>query len=110
MNIDTNSIFISQQSFNRNIDGKITYTNIMETIPENSSEFPLENWRELNKTEWRWRFLKFPDKKIKVEISYLKPNSKNRVYFNKYGQWVKKDISKEYDKYVIKSYYYYATN
>ncbi|AYV82213.1 MAG: hypothetical protein Homavirus17_1, partial [Homavirus sp.] len=61
--MDPNSIFITQSEINK-MNGtckKITYTNILDTIPENSVNFPLGEWKQLHKTEWRWRFLKLPD-------------------------------------------------
>ena len=38
---EPNSIFVSQKDYTDDIDGKITYTNILDTIPINSLEGPL---------------------------------------------------------------------
>jgi hypothetical protein len=108
--MDTNSLFITQDEKKYNdINEEITYTNILDTIPFDSKEFPMEktNWKELNKIEWRWRFLKFNDKTT-VEISYINPNSTHRTHFNKKGEWVERDVPKIYDEYVDKTYYYYT--
>lgn len=105
------SIFITQDEINRSSDiaKKITYTNVMETIPENSSESPLDGWKDERKTEWRWRFMEFANNHKTVEISYMPYNGK-RKYFNRNGEWVERDISEIYDEYVIKEYYYYSVN
>jgi len=114
----TDSIFISH---NRNsqddIAGKITYTNILETIPSQRTTIKNENWENENKTEWRWRFFEFEKsrsksnkKKFVVEISYMKPHTNKRLYFNKFGEWVERLIDEVYDDYVKEIYYYYATD
>lgn len=109
--MDTNSIFVPQSRLaSDDISGKITYTNVIETIPEDSTESPIENWREQNKTEWRWRFLDLPDGRQIVEISFMNPKSKNRRYFNKHGEWVKRFVDPVYDRFVKKEYYYYSNN
>ena len=114
--MDPNSIFITQSEINKmnGTYGKITYTNILDTIPENSVEFPLKEWKHKHKTEWRWRFLKLPDDRLIVEISYVTTdidnNFKNRVYFNKKGNWVHREVDPIYDNYVVKQYYYYSSD
>jgi len=96
---------------NKDISGKITYTNIMESIPENYLEQPIINWKQKYKTEWRWRILKFSteneEKKYVVEISYMKYNSNKRIYFNRFGEWVERTIDPIFDQFVIKQYYVY---
>lgn len=108
MNINTNSIFITKSELDStsDISGKITYTSVMEIIPHDSTSNPLVNWEEKGKIEWRWRFLKFNNKTM-VEISYKKP-FEDRLYFNKNGQWVERDIPDIYDQCVVKSFYYYT--
>lgn len=106
---DDNSIFMTHD--NTNFDGKITFTNIFESIPNESKLEPLDNWRELNYIEWRWRFLKFninKNTKNVVEISYIKPDSKERIFFNKKGEWVTRNVPQEYDEFVEKQFYYYV--
>ena len=109
--METNSIFFTQDELNKNkggnISGKISYTNIMDTIPKESLEKPLKNWEQQKKTEWRWRFLKFPDDRVTVEISFKKPDEE-RIYFNKKGEWVERFVDPVFDDYVEKSFYYYA--
>lgn len=104
--METNSIFITQDELKKDINGKITLTNIMEIIPKESIKTQLNNWESKYNTEWRWRFLKFPNDRLTVEISFVKDG--NRIYFNKYGQWVERFISPELDKYVTDIYYYYT--
>lgn len=108
--ISQNSIFISQSelSKNQNISGKVTLTNILETIPEGYFNKPKKGWRKLKQTEWRWRFLMLPSKKLTVEISYMLYNDNNRIYFNKYGDWVHRIVDPIYDSFVIGEYYWYA--
>ncbi len=107
--MDTNSIFITQDELKKDINGKLTLTNVMEIIPKDSVKVPLDNWKNKYTTEWRWRFLKFPDDRLTVEISHIesKVNS-NRIYFNKYGEWVLRDITDEVDQFVTDTYYYYT--
>jgi len=103
-NIDTNSIFITHDS--SDTIKNISYTSILKTIPDNYQKTPLLNWSQQYKTEWRWRFLKF--NKMVVEISYQKANSNQRIYYNKHGNWVERDIDKIYDQYVDDEYYCYT--
>ena len=111
MNTDTTTnIFITHDQINNinGISGRITHTNILESIPDNCLSTRLDKIPN-NYTEWRWRILEFTDGKQVLEISYYKSMFKNRIYFNKYGDWVEREISKEYDEYVIKEYYYYTS-
>lgn len=81
---------------------------ILSSIPENSET--CQNIKKYNDgyTEWRWRFLNI-DSKIKVEISKANIKSKlNRVYIDIYGNERNIKISNDYDKYVIKEFFYYA--
>lgn len=117
--MDTNNIFISQSEINDNdIAGKITYTDIISSIPEGKVEKQIIDWKKKYNTEWRWRFLRFnvinqnsPTKKeiekYVVEISYIKNNSDERMYFNRHGEWVKRKIDPYFDKYVEKQYFVY---
>lgn len=107
----SNSIFISQKEINKinDISGKITYTNVLETIPDDSYEERLNDWRKKYKMEWRWRFLEFPNGRLTAEISALAFDEDQRLYFNRHGQWVKRVVDPIYDSYVKKEYYYYST-
>lgn len=106
--MDINSIFITQDEIKEDISGKVTSTEILETIPKNRSLTPIKDWQKSKTTEWRWRFLTLPGDRFIVEISYINKNSNDRIYFNRYGQWVKRDISPEFDRYVTKTYFCYS--
>jgi hypothetical protein len=101
------NIFIPQTDTSDDISGKLTYTSILESIPENKVNNPIQNWQTKYKTEWRWRFLKFDNRHV-VEISYLDRNSNVRMYFNKYGKWVNESVAKVYNQYIDKEYYAYT--
>lgn len=108
-----NDIFVSQNQDEKNdIAGKITYTDILESIPGDKLDKPIENWNSIYKTEWRWRFLKLTYKnklrseRYVLEISYVTNNQ--RYYFNRFGEWVKRDVDPQYDYFVDKEYYVYT--
>lgn len=108
-------IFIKAVNKKYNLSGKITATNVLETIPVNClTEQSKQDWRKLGQTEWRWRFLTIGDtkKKSTVEISYLKYDAKpdERVYFNNEGKWVVRNVDPIYDQFVTKTLYYYSTD
>jgi len=110
-NINKN-IFVSQkemQNINNSSDlcKKLTLTNVIEIIPKGSIKKPLDNWRNLKNTEWRWRIMKFSNK-ITVEISCCHKKDNIRKYFNKEGKWLIREIPSLYDEYVIDQYYYYT--
>ncbi len=105
-----NNIFVSTDcNTDDNISGKMTYTNVMEIIPEGYVTERVLNWSKNYKTEWRWRFLKFNNRFV-VEVSYLNScNVLDRYYCNKYGQWINNvDADTNYDKYVVEIYYVYT--
>ena len=105
---NSNSIFLKKDHGADTIDGKITLTNIMETIPPNSSESPNEESIKSGKTEIRWRILEFYNDVRVVEISRMKPKYKGkRKYFTKKGIWRFGEVSAVYDDYVVKQFYYY---
>ena len=109
--MDLNSVFISQSEANKNTDisGKLTYTSILESIPENKSENQMPDWYKKYNTEWRWRFLRIIYQNIEryvVEISYMSNNK--RLYFNRFGEWVERDVHSFYDQFVEKIYYVYS--
>lgn len=110
--MDPNSIFITQSEVQKDNDlcGKITYTNIMETIPENKVEKQIDNWKNFYKSEWRWRFLRLSKDKFVVEISCMKNNSDVRTYYNKKGEWVERKVDNIYDNYVEKQYFCYTSS
>jgi hypothetical protein len=104
------SIFASpDENITNDMAGKLTYTNMMEIIPENYVTEQIKDWTKTYKTEWRWRFLKFNGRFV-VEVSYI--NDDNiRVFCDRYGNWIKNVIVDDsYDKYVIETYYVYVKN
>ena len=107
--MEEKSIFISHTDDSNDISGKITYTNILNIIPDGSMKQQLNNWEKKFKTEWRWRFLKFDNRSV-VEISFIKNDNIKRVYFNRYGKWVEREIDPLFDKFVDEVYYYYTNN
>ncbi len=104
--MNNHNIFLTQSSGSNDISGKMTYTTILESIPENKVETPIPNWENEYQTEWRWRFMKDKERHI-VEISKRDKGDK-RLYFNKYGEWVKRNIDESLDKFVVKEYYAYT--
>lgn len=85
----------------------LTKCDVISSIPKN---FVKKEDTELSKnnTEWRWRIFKFPNKKNEVvEISFKKPNEK-RMYINRTGEWVNRDINSEFNKFVVDEYYVYS--
>lgn len=105
--MDTNSIFISNNEIDKNINGKITYTSILESIPPTKVEIPITNWQDKYNTEWRWRFLNDTIRQV-VEISYIKKNYDKRIYFTKNGEWSERKLQDNYDQFVTKQYYVYT--
>lgn len=78
---------------------------ILSSIPIDSFDHEKKDLQE-NKTEYRWRILNIENIGNEIiEISIKYPN-KNRLYLNQSGEWIEYD-SQNYDKYVVKSYYYY---
>jgi len=81
----------------------------LSIIPPDALKEADNNKIDQGHKEWRWRILKINDNP-KVEISYLDPKDNKRYYINNKGKWIDKRLSKEYDLYVIKKYYYYTHN
>lgn len=80
---------------------------ILNSIPSDCTKIPNTKLDKSN-IEWRWRFLKIPNKTNEVvEISYKLPNEK-RKYINSVGEWVSRDIGSEFDGFVIMEYYHYT--
>lgn len=88
------------------INMSILKNDLLNSIPKNATSEENIIFAKY-KTEWRWRIFKFPEKDNEVvEISKKEPN-KNRLYINKNGDWVERNIDKSFDKYVIEQYYAY---
>jgi hypothetical protein len=105
MDSDIRNIFITNSELSDDMTGRITVTSVLNTIPKQAVTNQIADWKQTMKTEWRWRFLQFDDAQS-VEISYETSDGK-RMYFNKFGEWVERDVPDDYDKYVIKTFYYY---
>ena len=111
LRMDTNSIFISQNEMykDNDISGKITYTSIMETIPETKTKIKIDNWQKKYTTEWRWRFFDLKGRKL-IEISKMEPN-KERMYMENTGKWIKYTlVSPAWDRFLIESKYCYISS
>lgn len=109
--MDPQNIFLPQEEINTDLNGKLSYTSIKESIPHNSLKNPIKNWREKYKIEWRWRFLKFHDatqkEKFVWELSTINRDANVRSYLHPGGGFVFRDVDPRYDNYVVEQYYYY---
>lgn len=102
-----NNIFLTYSSSDK--PNKVTYTSLIQSIPNSKMEKPMKNWKDIYTIEFRWRFMKDSERHI-VEISKLNKNNqeKDRLYYNKFGEWVKRDIPEDINKFVVKEYYVYT--
>lgn len=109
-----NSIFVKQTEIkknnngnnNNNNDNVLSKNEIIKSIPKPFFQKEDSILSQIN-IEWRWRFFKIPNKKNEVvEISYKHPNKK-RKYINSSGEWVERDIGKEFDQYIVEEFYHY---
>lgn len=105
--MNNNNIFLSITDKESNISGKITYTSVIESIPNSKVEKQIDGWQKNYSCEYRWRFMKDKERHI-VEISKTSANCSTRLYYNKYGEWVKRNISEDIDKFVVKEYFVYT--
>ena len=90
---------------------KVSKVEILKSIPTGAIKTEQKELKETH-TEWRWRIFKFPkgtngETKESIEISYQKPNQ-DRLYVNKNGEWVNREIGPEFDKFVVDQFYHYA--
>lgn len=98
------NIFVKQSEIKKN--NVLSKKEIINSIPQPVFKNRDQNLSKIN-IEWRWRFFKIPNKKNEVvEISYKHPDQK-RKYINQLGEWVEKEISSEFDQFVIDEYYHY---
>ena len=98
------SVFIKQSEIPKT-KCKLSYDSIIENIPEPHFKSRIPANKDL--IEWRWRFYNINNKKI-VEISYYNPKTNERTYINSKGEYVKRDIPKELEVFIIEEYYYYT--
>jgi len=90
-----------------NSNKKLTYTDIVKTIPNGHVYEQITDWKNKYKTEWRWRFLDLDEHRRVVEISKIDNNTTDRLYYTN-GEWYKRDIDAIYDNCVVKLIYYYT--
>lgn len=105
--MDPNSIFITQDDCTEN--KTVTFTNIIDNLPKGYTYIKNKDWKTSAQIKWRWRFMKLNNKSI-VEISYKYPHEEKRIYFNKHGNWVHREVPKIYNQFVEKIAYYYVAN
>jgi len=91
------------------MSNKYSITNFIKTIPANSLNYPNNQMLNNGFNEWRWRLLNI-NNSLKAEISYYNLKNKRRLYKLNNGTWVHRYIPNDYDKYVMKAYYYYTKN
>lgn len=90
---------------------KISKNNIFKTIPKNSYKTQQTQSQFKNMREFRWRFFRIPSKTITkdyVEISFMDPNSKRKLFNKK--KWIEKEIDPNLNKFVVDEYYCYSHN
>ena len=95
-----NSVF-SKNTNNR----KLSATDIKKIIPDNAVDEINQNL-QLTHIEWRWRFFNINKRKL-IEIS-KKSYTDDRLYVDNSGAWIRYQMTDKYDKYVIRTLYYYA--
>lgn len=110
---EQSSVFMTHTEISTDdMAGKITYTNVYKSIPANRTPIPVSDWQNKYDTEWRWRFLKIKMEndtiKNVIEISYIKKDSNDRMYFNRYGKWVQRNIDPIFNQFVVEEYYVYS--
>lgn len=112
MNLNENSNHNSESSENYedseyvNINLSVSKKDILMNIPHDAVTIPNQNLKD--KIEWRWRIFKFPHKNNEViEISFKKA-SENRLYINKFGDWVESNVDPIYDNFVVRCFYHYT--
>ena len=86
-------------------DLSLSKTDLQKMIPGDCNTDRDEDM-ETTHTEWRWRILKIGKTKY-IEISFKNPGEK-RKYINLDGDWVDREISDEFDRFVVKHYYKYT--
>lgn len=90
-----------------NIKPILSKDEIMSSIPKEATENENINLQD-KMTEYRWRIIKFPNKKNEmIEMSYKKPNEE-RLFMSHTGNWIKYNET-DFSQYVIKTYFFYQT-
>jgi hypothetical protein len=108
--IDSNEIDSDEMNSDKKLNTEEIILNKLEvvnTIPKNCLK---QKNLELAKTkiEWRWRIFKIPEHSTNelVEITKKTPNEE-RLYINKYGDWINYKMDDNFNKYVVNEYYVY---
>ena len=97
------NIFVTSSEYK-----KISKNEIMSLIPSNALKFKNTNLSKTHK-EFRWRIFKLPTKENQIiEISFKLPND-NRLFMNKHGKWVYRDIGNEHNNFLVEEYYVYES-
>lgn len=100
----TPNIFITRSECEKNI--VLSKYEVMQTIPTMALS-KQDNNALLTSKELRWRIFKLPQKENEIiEISYKMPNEP-RMFMNKTGKWVNREIGDQYNQFLIKEYYVY---
>jgi hypothetical protein len=87
---------------------KLIKDDVLGTIPTDAVK-KKDDILCLTNIEWRWRIFKIPKKDNEViEISFKRPGEK-RWYINKMGEWITRNVSSEFDQYIIDEYYNYSS-
>lgn len=87
---------------------KIDFKQLKKVIPDenyNTSQKDLRN----KYTEWCVSVYNVNDKKY-VTISIKKVNAEKSIYFNQLGDRILYDMNSDYDKYLIKKFFWYASD
>ena len=106
----SNNIFIERDPDEKQDKSEcsISKKDILDTIPKNALDKCDKQMANVM-TEWRWRIFQFEkDKETFIEMSFKKPNE-SRKYINNTGEWVERNIGKEFDPFVIVEKYAYCS-
>lgn len=85
---------------------KVTYTQFIDSIPQDKMSVPISKWHNDYTKEWRWRIFDFGEKTI-AEVSYLNKDGARIYYIPSTTQWATREVPDIYDKYVKEIYYAY---
>jgi hypothetical protein len=81
------------------------YNDLLNTIPLKNIVLNEDISLLTTHVEWRWRFYNINSKQF-VVISKKEPN-KPRIYMQTNSEWGEQIIDEQYEKYIIKTFYYY---
>ena len=81
------------------------YDDLLNTIPLQNVVLNEDTTLLTTHVEWRWRFYNINSRQF-VAISKKEPN-KPRIYMQTNSDWGEQIIDEQYEKYIIKTFYYY---